>query len=227
MKYKITLDENDRKTFEGFALYLKMVKRVDVAYCQIDFYDGNIPEYVDNHWFPKNGETVKDNIFKTDVILSELFEDGELHDKIFSDTHFDSYSRVNVYINPDERKVWFDGAYQDYGTEESEASGSIPDDVLEKLGGVGIFTCTYSGGGDSGYIDENDEGRFDGVGGNMVAFYEYAYKILQREYGGWEINEGSSGTITIDTIEKEYYIEHSWNTEEMVDVDDVDVYFNF
>ena len=228
MKYKITLDEKSIKAFEGFALYLKMVKRVDMAETEINFYDGgSSPEYVDNYWWGRsNGQskTFKDEMFNTNQILFELFENGDLWEKIFGNTDVDNFSRVNVYINPDERKVWFDGEYQDYGTEESESDGKIPDDVLEKLDGVGRFTCSYSGGGDSGDIDE---GHFDGEGGNMEAFYDYAYRILQREYGGWEINEGSSGTITIDTEEKEYYIEHIWNTEEMIDVNDVDIYFNF
>jgi hypothetical protein len=42
-----------------------------------------------------------------------------------------------------------------------------------------------------------------------------------------EIVYNNLNNTIIDTKKKEYYIEHVWNTEEMVDVDDVDVYFNF
>ena len=53
------------------------------------------------------------------------------------------------------------------------------------------------------------------------------YDILYDNYGGWENNDGGSGTITINTIEGTWEIEHTWYETQMVDAENEDVYFYF
>lgn len=56
-------------------------------------------------------------------------------------------------------------------------------------------TIRYSGYGDSGCIDEV-EGIDEGEARD--ALEEWTYAELESRYGGWEINDGSEGTIEID-----------------------------
>lgn len=42
---------------------------------------------------------------------------------------------------------------------------------------------------------------------------DLAYDILSLMYGGWEINDGSSGTIRWDSKENKIKVEHGWNIQ--------------
>ena len=45
------------------------------------------------------------------------------------------------------------------------------------------------------------------------------YDQLENAYGGWEIDDGSAGTIELNN-NLEIVISHEWNMREMVDCDD-------
>lgn len=57
-----------------------------------------------------------------------------------------------------------------------------------------VSNVTFDGGGDSGYIESVDsEDR------EVPRFIlDILYEVLEERYGGWEINEGSSGEFEID-----------------------------
>jgi hypothetical protein len=42
---------------------------------------------------------------------------------------------------------------------------------------------------------------------------DLAYDILSLMYGGWEINDGSSGTIRWNSTENKIKVEHGWNIQ--------------
>ena len=42
---------------------------------------------------------------------------------------------------------------------------------------------------------------------------DFCYDILSLMYGGWEINDGSSGTIRWDSKENKIKVEHGWNIQ--------------
>jgi len=71
-------------------------------------------------------------------------------------------------------------------------------------------TVSYEGGGDSGYINSTYESE-KGSGDVPATIEDICYSLLE-EYGGWEINEGSQGTIVFTKDEIE--VNHEWNTEE-------------
>lgn len=75
---------------------------------------------------------------------------------------------------------------------------------------------TYDGGGDSGYIQDEE--------GIPAVFGEISFEILSAFYSGWEINEGSRGTITYDFINNKVSINHDlFETEgSNVDVYEID-----
>ena len=92
-----------------------------------------------------------------------------------------------------------------------------PDFVLKSINELGPeLEVNYDGGGDSGYIqDEKDI---------PAVFTDISYEILSAFYGGWEINEGSQGTILYDFKNKKVSIYHNLfeNTGFDVDVHEID-----
>lgn len=227
MAIEIELDERSKKKFKIFSLYLKMQMGVSEAYTTVYFYDGSSePDNIDN-WFSKtNNVSIKEDLGVTQII-DDLFTESDLWDKLFDNVHEDiNYSTVDVYIDVDEKKVWFDAEYESYGSDDSSSEGEISESWMERLEGRGVYTARYSGGGDDGSI--HDDVEFDGDDDyNESEYKNYAYHILGDEYGGWEIDDGSEGKIIINTIEGTWEIEHSWYDTRMVDAGNPDVYFYF
>jgi len=135
------------------------------------------------------------------------------------------YFTVEVKILPSENKFIFTEI--DYQGYEAEGSGSYYDindyeegeSMYETFIEVGKFldeigsdsvTVNYSGGGDSGAVD-NDYESENGSGMVPNKIEDICYNLLQ-EYGGWEINEGSQGNIVLTKDEIE--VNHEWNTQE-------------
>jgi hypothetical protein len=58
----------------------------------------------------------------------------------------------------------------------------------------------YDGGGDSGYIQDNDIPE---------VLENITYEILDVYYSGWEINEGSTGNIVYDFENEMVTINHN------------------
>ena len=42
---------------------------------------------------------------------------------------------------------------------------------------------------------------------------DYGYDLLASRFGGWEIDAGSYGEITIDFVERELRFDHSWRVD--------------
>ena len=71
----------------------------------------------------------------------------------------------------------------------------------------------FNGGGDSGFI-ESERGTADFTEGDIPMtkdLEDMCYRLLENNYGGWEINEGSSGFFTLDLDLEQLsltYVEH-------------------
>ena len=81
----------------------------------------------------------------------------------------------------------------------------------------------YDGGGDSGWIENEIETEngiteikkqtdvdVDGIEANLETI---SYDLLELYYGGWEINEGSSGSINYNFQEQKVTMTHYQNVE--------------
>jgi hypothetical protein len=84
---------------------------------------------------------------------------------------------------------------------------------LLKNAGIHRAEVRYQGGGDSGGIEEihawDKEGKEVVTGAELdSALSNYVYDGLQ---GGWEINEGSQGTVVFDMETREVEFQHVWN----------------
>ena len=135
------------------------------------------------------------------------------------------YFTASGEIIPSENKIIITEIdYQGYDT---QASGTYydkddyeeDDSMYDTFIAVGKFldeiratsaTVSYEGGGDSGYIESTYESE-KGTGDVPAKIENLCYSLLE-EYGGWEINEGSQGTIVFTKDEIE--VNHEWNTQD-------------
>jgi len=157
-----------------------------------------------------------DNIIKT--IVEEHAE--PIFENVYSET--DAYL-LNANFYPKEKKVELTVSVEEYVSEdrttEDKLSSDKPVIVYMKENGIDFIECRYDGSGDSGeinyftvdgrdenlYMWERDEKKFVVV--------ETLYTLLENNYSGWEIDEGSAGTIELSS-DGSFSISHSWNTRE-------------
>ncbi len=98
--------------------------------------------------------------------------------------------------------------------EEEEENESLKEvfDVLEDDPDIQdrILTIDYSGGGDSGYLEDS----FYNGDSVPAVVSDFCYNMLENRFGGWEINEGSQGNFEIDLDRKEITLNHTYNIDE-------------
>jgi hypothetical protein len=98
--------------------------------------------------------------------------------------------------------------------EEEEENESLREvfDVLEDDPDIQdrILTIDYSGGGDSGYLEDS----FNSGDSVPAVVSDFCYNMLENRFGGWEINEGSQGNFEIDLDNKEITLNHTYNIDE-------------
>lgn len=217
-----------RNKIEAFFKYLSALKTTSATiYLQcdwknIEYWDGNIE--TDNR-----GDINLPQNFESYII--DLFD--EYSETIYSDSfygidsdHSESYNAI-VEINVPKKRITF---RTDITVYDSESTGTgydfedgdhqeWQDKVNEYLdsNNTNSIRIEYNGSGDSGELEScyNDEtNQIVDLDGEIE---DICYEILNSEFGGWEINEGSSGEILIKR--EGIYIDHNWNTEENITSD--------
>lgn len=135
-----------------------------------------------------------------------------------------NWGRVTIDIDckTKEISVSYDYSYYDIGDSESVTHSLEEEDDNEELMEVfdtlendeeindRVLQVDYNGSGDSGYL-EDDFTNGDSV---PAVVSDYAYRMLENNFGGWEINEGSQGNFEIDLDRKEITLNHTNNIEE-------------
>jgi hypothetical protein len=81
--------------------------------------------------------------------------------------------------------------------------------------GIETISAEYYGGGDSGAIDRIYDNNNTTIESTEVENELYDY--LNNAFSGWEINEGSNGTIEVDG--DEVSLEHIWFNYEWLETD--------
>ena len=104
-----------------------------------------------------------------------------------------------------------DGPYEEYDEGENAIKAC---EQFIKDGYTGVLTFDFSGGGDSGYVEEIGRSNTSDGNVNLNKLADDVCYSLLSNYGGWEINEGSQGQIYFDLDKKMSTIEFTWNTEE-------------
>jgi hypothetical protein len=207
-----------KKKFKMLMAYMKGFKKESITFeMQIS---GTHFEAIDipNVNMTSNFESYLESILEQ--YTDELYDEGPGSVNSSSDYFF-----VDGEIYPSENKIVFNEVrFTTYGTEDTGYQLYIEDheegesnyeyflkarEFLDEIKATSA-TISYNGGGDSGYIEGTYESE-KGSGDVPATIEDICYSLLE-EYGGWEINEGSQGTIVFTKDEIE--VNHEWNTEE-------------
>ena len=125
--------------------------------------------------------------------------------------------RYEIKINPENRTLEVIAHYTVYGQDgpyEAEMVAQESCDIFKDGGAIDTVHFDFSGGGDSGYVEDNG---IDAEGNPQNLFKKAeddCYSILEN-FGGWEINEGSSGFLVFHVNKGKLTLEFTWNTEEV------------
>lgn len=123
------------------------------------------------------------------------------------------------YIYPNENKIELTASAEYLG--ESTDGSSFKLDESSKIkkymneNGIETISAEYYGGGDSGAIDRIYDNNNTTIESTEVENELYDY--LNNAFSGWEINEGSNGTIEVDG--DEVSLEHIWFNYEWLETD--------
>ena len=198
--------------------------------------DGNIEIDIDNGWtfsydeIDWNYVTHFANNYNADIpsglipILQKIMKYCENKGLIEEHDEDINYQRLEYDIDVVAKQIIFshwwsyysrgDGSSIEYDSEEDIqrfdswielyfSDVEIPND--------GILTVSFNGSGDSGYV----ESSFDQNNIPLPAGIEdWCYGELERNFGGWEINEGSDGDFIFDFNTKIVTLNHTDNIEE-------------
>ena len=211
-----------KKYFEALLVYMRNLG-VDRIWTEMTM-DGSHMDYWDQEFqATKNGDYKKIGIPKQFIKLFDTLVEkygGEIWDG--SQNEWDSeYYRVDINVSLSERKIIITSDIQ----EQTSEGSSHEYDVIEvpsvqsflDENEIDDFEVSYSGGGDDGYIEDDgydDEGNQYRLSDDLENFL---YSKLNNSFGGWEINEGSSGKFIINRQTME--IEHEWYENDWVGSD--------
>ena len=209
-----------KKYFEALLVYMRNLG-VDRIWTEMTM-DGSRMDYWDQEFqATKNGDYKKIGIPKQFIKLFDTLVEkygGEIWDG--SQNEWDSeYYRVDINVSLSERKIIITSDIQ----EQTSEGSSHEYDVIEvpsvqsflDENEIDDFEVSYSGGGDDGYIEDDgydDEGNQYRLSDDLE---NYLYRQLNNSFGGWEINEGSSGKFIINRQTME--IEHEWYENDWVE----------
>lgn len=205
-----------KKDFRILMTFLKGTKKDKII---ISWYapDGR----VDWNWPNFTGiSNIPENILDVVVRVAETKVDEVFNFDCWSEN---DYYILNMEIYPQEKKIKFNLEAENYKYETSTYERELTNSDLEdyfKRTGAEIIEARYSGSGDSGDIDSV---RIDGEDTDIYwhsndpdkkLIWDTLYDKLESAYGGWEIDDGSSGTIELNN-NMEIVITHEWNFREM------------
>jgi len=134
-------------------------------------------------------------------------------DQEIEDTDVYSYY---IKINPENRTLEVLANYTVYGLDgpyEEEMVAQESCDKFKEQGAVDTVRFDFSGGGDSGYIEDTGYDKNNNRFNLFDTAENEGYRILSN-FPGWEINEGSSGVLVFHLNEGRLALEFTWNTEE-------------
>ncbi len=212
-----------KKYFEALLLYMGNLKCEDIS-TELTM-DGRYVDYWDQEFIGLvNGLNQKINLPKQFIKLFDTLLE-KYGDEIWDGSQNDEGSewyrvRIDVYykkrsivITSEIEITTEDGA----GYEIDVSDNDLIQSFLRE-NEIDFFSVKYNGGGDSGEIEES---LYDENGNEMpnieVNFsddlWEFLEEKLDSAFGGWEINEGSVGTINVD--HETLSIDHTWFDREL------------
>ena len=207
-----------KKKFRALLTFLRPYQE------EISFYWNSYDGDTEWQWPSSNKRELPKNILTLASEIGEYFEDQieDVFDGCYSES---DYYQIEMTINPVKKTAIIKMEAEEYTSQAETYERKLENPELEdyfKTTGVEIIEARYGGSGDSGDIDTI---TIDGKSSKITwhsnsdddkLIWNTLYDNLENAYGGWEIDDGSVGTIELNN-NLEIVISHEWNMREMVD----------
>lgn len=214
------LTNEQKKILEVFSMYARGYGKNKVSFI-INFYEGSKPEIFDDYFADEEGGSQLKGYDKINNLMEYFGE--EFTDEVMDYMDDSGYAELHILIDCIEKEITFDVQVQVTNTTDEYYEEDIEDvDDLESIvtymakNNYKTATINFNGGGDSGYIEDsiyftNGRSKVDDFG----KLEDYLYDMLEKALPGWEINDGSQGTFTIDLEQGTINLALGINTIEM------------
>tara|TARA_R110002153_G_scaffold107598_2_gene247716 strand:+ start:110 stop:1432 length:1323 start_codon:yes stop_codon:yes gene_type:complete len=170
-------------------------------YHNMSFHESNEVFYCNSKASPGNIRLPLSISKDLEILLDENQKDFDY----FGD---DPYN-FELSIIPSERRIEFYEHWSDLIVGESSSMAVSADEdedvktIITEMCTIheicrGDITYDFTGGGDSGYIDDTGRSAFDGNVSLGDDAEDLFLRLLNYNFSGWEINEGSQGDCVID-----------------------------
>ena len=216
------LTPEELKTLQLFAYYCRSYGANNVY--QTHYFSACSRDWEDDRWSSSQIKSSIDSYDKIENLITKLVDSENISDK-FNDC--DGSQRVEVEIDCVNRILEINLFETIYGTEPHGSEYDL-NDIKEEFGeetynevvqlfkelNGGDARVDFSGGGDSGYIDDFmiiDDEQVDIP--NLIE--EMLYSML-NQYAGWENNEGGQGSWIFYSRNEVIEFDFNYNTEEEV-----------
>ena len=187
-----------------FKLLHFWIKSEGGEFISADFYlnYGNVESwfqpYFHGSFDPKIPEKLK-NFFER--LYNVVIENESLWDNLDWDNNHNigvKYTVKNQTLSIEDREQIMNT--RDYGDEKEITDKEMIEEITKwKSEGIKVIKVDFNGGGDSGYIEERGWGDDDIEVEMPASFNDLFYNMLEANYRGWEINEGSQGYFEVYT----------------------------
>ena len=229
--------KNDLRRFSLILNSLNMEDGVEYVYRHYDEWEGYEPE--GPYYRNKN---VKDELDFIPGSIGPLFEEikDNFDTDLFYNDYYDNYTGgLQIFVNAEKKMLIVKYYYYTLRTEDSRIEKSFKDlsemtnpwrsgereltkltneDFLNEMKEIygSYVELKYDGSGDSGWIDDNVDSEKESKV-STPQLENIAYEALEMFHAGWEINEGSSGSMTFNFENQTFIIDHYTNIEEEVE----------
>lgn len=227
----------DLRKFSKLLNALNMEDGVEYVYRHYDEWEGYEPE--GPYYRNKN---VKDELEFIPGSIGSLFEEikDNFDTDLFYNDYYDNYhGGLQLIVNAEKKMLIVKYYYYTMITEDSMIEKSFKDlsemtnpwrrgeqevkkltneDFLNRMKEeYGSYVkMSYDGSGDSGWIQDQVDSE-KGSKGSTNELENIGYEVLELFYSGWEINEGSSGTMICNFDDQTFTVEHYQNIEDEVE----------
>ena len=202
-----------KNKFYGFLVYLKSLK-VDEVSLNLNMDGRYVDNFDDTFYVSGKHYNIPSNFISFFEKIIEKYTDEIWEYSQNDDGNY--YYNVTILVDRINKTMEITSEIQeqisaDESDEYDVSTMPLVQNFLDE-NNINYFEVNFSGGGDSGELDQNGSDKEDDPSGTIGypdELENFFYDKLESSFGGWEINEGSSGKIILDrnnlTIEIELY----------------------
>ena len=202
-----------KNKFYGFLVYLKSLK-VDEVSLNLNMDGRYVDNFDDTFYVSGKHYNIPSNFISFFEKIIEKYTDEIWEYSQNDDGNY--YYNVTILVDRINKTMEITSEIQEQTSEGNSdeydvSTMPLVQNFLDE-NNINYFEVNFSGGGDSGELDQTGSDKEDDPSGTIRypdELENFFYDKLESSFGGWEINEGSSGKIILDrnnlTIEIELY----------------------